>query len=134
MFDPWAVTDKRSIPVHRIPLRLASGCTDGRRVWLDERLTDVEARCALTHELVHISRGHDRHQPTAVEDLVRAETARLLVPWDVVIEHIGSQLDQWHLAQELGVTERVLVDRLHFASAVELQALRGAEIWGLGVC
>ena len=126
MFDPWAFTDQRGIPVHRVPLRLASGYTDGQRVWLDEHLTTVEARCALTHELVHISRGHDCHQPAAVEDDVLAQTARLLVPWDAITAHVGSQLDEWHLAQELGVTERVLIDRLHFASAVELEELRGA--------
>ena len=126
MFDPWAVTDERGIPVHRIPPRLASGYTDGQRVWLDEHLTTVEARCALTHELVHISRGHDRHQPPAVEEDVRAQTARLLVPWDAITAHVGSQLDEWHLAQELGVTDRVLIDRLHFASPVELKALREA--------
>ncbi|WP_270259575.1 ImmA/IrrE family metallo-endopeptidase [Kocuria marina] len=112
--------------MHRIPPRLASGYTDGQRVWLDEHLTTVEARCALTHELVHISRGHDRHQPPAVEEDVRAQTARLLVPWDAITAHVGSQLDEWHLAQELGVTDRVLVDRLHFASPVELKALREA--------
>jgi len=126
MFGPWAVTDERGIPVHHIPLRLASGYTDGQRVWLDEHLTTVEARCALTHELVHISRGHDRHQPPAVEEDVRAQTARLLVPWDAITAHVGSQLDEWHLAQELGVTDRVLIDRLHFASPVELKAMREA--------
>lgn len=126
MFDPWALTDERGIPVHRAPMRLASGYTDGHRIWLDEHLTDVEARCALTHELVHISRGHDRHQPAAVEDLVRAETARLLIPWSAITAHMGSQLDAWHLAQELGVTVRVLADRLQHASPEELSALRGA--------
>ncbi|TFI02580.1 ImmA/IrrE family metallo-endopeptidase [Kocuria rhizophila] len=130
MFDPWVLTDKDGTFVHRAPLRVASGCTDGRHVWLNEHLTDVEARCALTHELVHISRGHTRHQPAAVEDDVQAQTARLLVPWEAITEHAGSQLDQWHLAQELGVTERVLIDRLHFASTVELQALRETAVWG----
>ena len=130
MFDPWAHTDQRGIPVHRASLQVASGYTDGQRVWLDEHLTDVEARCALTHELVHISRGHTRHQPAAVEDDVRAQTARLLVPWETITAHVGSQLNQWHLAQELGVTERVLIDRLHFASAVELQSLRETVVWG----
>ncbi|WP_369061309.1 ImmA/IrrE family metallo-endopeptidase [Kocuria rhizophila] len=125
IFEPWALIEKHGILVQRAPLRVASGCTDGRRVWLDEHLTDVEARCALTHELVHISRGHTRHQTAAVEDDVRAETARLLVPWEAITEHAGSQLDQWHLAQELGVTERVLLDRLHFASASEIAELRG---------
>lgn len=57
---------------------------------------------------------------------MRAATARLLIPWDAITAHAGSQLDVWHLAQELGVTECVLSDRLRYASAQELQALRGA--------
>lgn len=126
MFDPWAITHERGIEVTRIPLRHLSGYTDGRRIWLDAHLTDVEAYCTLTHELIHMSRGHDRHQPTAAEERVRAATACLLVPWEAITAHAGSQLDAWHLAQELGVTERVLSDRLRFASAQELQALRGA--------
>lgn len=126
MFDPWALTDDHGIEVTRVPLQGLSGCTDGRRIWLDSHLTKTEARCALTHELVHISRGHDSHQSPASEASVRAATARLLIPWDAITAHAGSQLDVWHLAQELGVTERVLSDRLRYASAQELQALRGA--------
>lgn len=126
MFDPWALTYDDGIEVIRTPLQGLSGCTDGRRIWLDSRLTSIEARCALTHELVHINRGHDSHQSPASEASVRAATARLLIPWDAITAHAGSQLNVWHLAQELGVTERVLSDRLRYASAQELQALRGA--------
>lgn len=75
---------------------------------------------------MHLNRGHDRHQPAAVEERVRADTARLLVPWAAITAHVGSQLDSWHLAQELEVTERVLDDRLHYASSEELEELRGA--------
>lgn len=125
-FDPWTLTYQCGIPVHRAPPAAGQRQGDGQRVWLDEHLTNVEARCALTHELVHIRRGHDRHQPAAVEDGVRAETAQLLVPWAAITAHVGSQLSAWHLAQELGVTERILADRLRHASAAELQALREA--------
>ena len=126
MFDPWVFTDDHGIEVIRVPLQGLSGCTDGRRIWLDTHLTDTEARCALTHELVHISRGHDSHQSSASEASVRAATARLLIPWDAITEHTGSQLDEWHLAQELGVTTHVLGDRLRYASVEELRALRAA--------
>lgn len=126
MFDPWAITHERGIEVTRVPLRHLSGYTDGRRIWLDAHLTDVEAYCTLTHELIHLARGHNKHQPPAVEDRVRADTARLFVPWGATTGHAGSQLSFWHLAQEIGVTERVLSDRLQHASAEELQRLRHA--------
>ncbi|OXS78928.1 hypothetical protein [Kocuria marina] len=134
MFDPLALAGKHGILMQCAPLRASGGCTDGQRVWLDEHLTDLEARCALTHEIVNISRGYDRHQLAAMDDLVRAQTAWLLVPPEAITKHVGSQLDEWHLAQELGVTERMLVDRLHFASAVELQALREAGVLGWVAC
>ncbi|WP_098054983.1 ImmA/IrrE family metallo-endopeptidase [Kocuria marina] len=126
MFGPWTLTDGHGIEVIRVPLHGLSGCTDGRRIWLDTHLTDTEVRCALTHKLVHISRGHERHQTPASEASVRAATARLLIPWDAITVHIGSQLDEWHLAQELGVTIHVLADRLQYASIEELRALRAA--------
>lgn len=128
MFDPWAITHERGIEVIRLPLRHLSGYTDGRRIWLDQHLTATEARCTLTHELIHLARGHNQHQPPTVEDRVRGDTARLLVPWAAITAHAGSQLSAWHLAQELGVTERVLTDRLKHASAEELQVLRGAGV------
>lgn len=57
------------------------GVTDGvRRIWLDSRLTQVERRCTLAHELVHIKAGHTGCQPTAVEARVEAAAARYLLP------------------------------------------------------
>ena len=55
MFDPWA--EARRVPglevkVTRLPAFL-QGCTEGRVIYLDDRLTEREKRCALTHELVH---------------------------------------------------------------------------------
>ena len=57
---------------------------------------------------------------------MRAWTARLLIPWSAITARTGSQLDAWHLAQELGFTERLLSDRLQYASSEELQVLPGA--------
>lgn len=53
----------------------------------------------------------------------------MLFPWAAITArtaHTGSQLDTWHLAPELDVTERLLADRLQYASSEELQVLRGA--------
>ncbi|WP_270264413.1 ImmA/IrrE family metallo-endopeptidase [Kocuria marina] len=126
MFDPWAKVSELGIDVHTVPLEQLSGCTDGTTIWLDTHLTTTERRCTLTHELVHLTRGHTGHQALAAEDAVREETARLLVSWEALHAHCGAQLSAWHLAQEIGVTERVLADRLHHASAAEIAELRGA--------
>ncbi|WP_181954189.1 ImmA/IrrE family metallo-endopeptidase [Kocuria coralli] len=104
-----------------------AGCTDGRgRIWLDDRLTEIEKRCALTHELLHILRRHDGHQDDAAEAQIREETARVLVPMAALQEHAGEQISLWALAEDLHVTEAVLRDRLNTASAGEWEVLRVA--------
>ena len=56
------------ITVHPLELKRLSAVADGHStIWLDQRLTVVEARCALAHELVHLELGHDGHQPSAIE-------------------------------------------------------------------
>lgn len=124
MFDPWAWVIELGIDVHTIPLERLSGCTDGTTIWLDTRLTDTERRCTLTHELVHLSRGHNGHQPPSVEEAVRAETARLLIPLPVLAGLVQAQLDVYDLAYELDVTPRTLGDRIRYASAEERRVLQ----------
>lgn len=130
MFDPWALAIELGIDVHTIPLDRISGCTDGTTIWLDSRLTETERLCVLTHELVHLSRGHDGHQPPSVEESVRAEAARLLIPWDTLAAHAQSQASVYDLAHELGVTPRTLADRIRYASAEERCLLHGASVMG----
>ncbi|MEX3600533.1 ImmA/IrrE family metallo-endopeptidase [Kocuria carniphila] len=125
MFDPWAWVIELGIDVHLIPLERLSGCTDGTTIWLDTRLTTTERRCTLTHELVHLSRGHEGHQPPTVEESVRAETARLLLPWAHIADHAHAQVSVYDLAHELGVTPRTLGDRIRYASAEERFVLQG---------
>lgn len=125
MFDPWATVIELGIDVHTIPLERLSGCTDGTTIWLDTHLTTTERLCVLTHELVHLSRGHDGHQPPSVEESVRAEAARLLIPWELLAAHAQSQASVYDLAHELGVTPRTLADRIRYASAEERCLLQG---------
>jgi len=84
--------------------------TNGRTIYLDERLTLREKRCAITHELVHIESGHSECQPPAVERKVRALAARRLVSWEAVWEHApwANSIDE--LAEDVMVTKSVLSD------------------------
>lgn len=123
MFDPWARVIELGIEVHTIPLEQLSGCTDGTTIWLDTRLTDTERRCTLTHELVHWLRGHDGHQPPSVEESVRAATAHLLIPWELLRAHAQTQASIHGLAPELGVTTLVLGDRIRYATDSEKREL-----------
>lgn len=87
--------------------------TDGRRIWMDKALTQVQRRCALVHELVHVSRSHTECQPPAVEESVRREAAHRLIP---DVHHLAEVLAWAHTigeaAEELWVTTPVLRCRL----------------------
>lgn len=123
-YDPWSHAHSLNVPVHTV--RLPDGfraVTDGRSVWLDDRLTRTEARCALAHELVHIEQGHHGPQPAAVEHQVRGAAARRLVQWGAILRYLGSQCTPHHAADDLGVTEETLRDRLHHATPNELHTL-----------
>ncbi|QSZ49371.1 hypothetical protein [Arthrobacter sp. D5-1] len=110
----------------------APGRTDGTStIWLDKSLDQVERRCALTHELVHLERRHIGCQPLAVESEVCAETARRLVALDQLVRGLRWSRSFAELADELWVTEDVLKDRFNNLApedwaiilAVELQQL-----------
>lgn len=93
----------------RLPGLLVA-CTDGRTIWVDDRLTRRERRCAIVHELVHIEAGHRECQPPGVERKVRQLAAGRLVSWEAVWEHApwANSLDE--LAEDLYVTKSVLGD------------------------
>jgi len=81
--------------------------TDGVDIWVDDRLNDIQLKCAVQHELIHVERGHGTKQTEAVEFSVRYETARRLLP--TMGECQGATLAA--VARGLGVTRQVLMDR-----------------------
>ena len=130
MFDPWGAL-RRLTHIHIAFIRMPDGVpgrTDGLRViWLDSRLQQVERRCALTHELVHLERGHDGCQEPRIERQVCAETARRLIPVDDLCKHAAWTSNVNELADELWVTERVVTDRLQSLTPEESAQLALVE-------
>lgn len=52
------------------------GVTDGEsRIWLDLQLLQVEGRCTLAHELIHIDRRDPSPQPEQIEQVTENEVA-----------------------------------------------------------
>ena len=86
------------------------GYTDGVDIYLDEGLNAVQMLCALTHEAIHVERGHGTRQLESEEMAVRYETARRLLPLDRLVGDCkaGTLSDS---AKRLSVTKRVLMDR-----------------------
>jgi hypothetical protein len=85
--------------------------TDGVNIWIDDRLNAVQERCAIAHAKVHIEWGHSTLQREDVEMQVRYETARRLLPLDVIAGICKDGKDLKSIAAELGVTRQVLMDR-----------------------
>lgn len=81
--------------------------TDGVNIWIDDRLNEIQERCAILHEEIHVELGHSTVQPEAVEFAVRYETAKRLLP-----EMTGCQGDTLAAAaRNKQVTRQVLMDR-----------------------
>lgn len=121
LFDPWQLL--RTLPHITLvwaDLNSKSALTNGTdTVWLDRQLLQVERRCSLTHELIHIERGHTSCPPNAAELEVRVETARRLIPMSELIEHKRWSRSVEELADCLFVTPHVLLDRIGYLSDSE---------------
>lgn len=126
MFQPWGRLRQLAhiAIIWTRPHSHASAATDGAsRIWLDPELTQDEHRCALTHELIHIHYGHRGCQPPAIERRVCLEAARLLVTFEQLAEQAPWARTMAELAEELSVTEAVLIDRLQTLDGDQLQQL-----------
>ena len=95
-------------------VRLADGVaakTDGKDIWLDDRLNAVQERCAIAHEEEHIRRGQGSVQVEAEEMSVRYQVAKDLLPLDAVLGVCKDGKSLATIARELQVTRQVLMDR-----------------------
>lgn len=130
MFDPWGAL-RRLTHIHIEFVRMPDGVpgrTDGLRViWLDNRLQQVERRCALAHELVHVELGHDGCQRPCIEHEVRVATARNLITIERLCQQAAWARSLQELADELWVTTDVLTDRLETLTPDETAQLSLVE-------
>lgn len=107
----------------------APGRTNGTNIiWLDKSLDQVERRCALTHELIHLERRHLGCQPLGVETEVCAETALRLIHLDRLVAGLRWARTYAELADELWVTEAVLKDRFDNLSPSEWAVILAVEL------
>lgn len=128
VFDPWHSLGALShVTLVWHPLAGRYGSTDGRAtIWMHPRQTRVEKRCTLTHELIHLERGHTSACHSAVERAVRAETARRLMHIDDLVDAYRWAMSFDEIAEECDVTRTVLFDRLGNLRPREAQELADA--------
>jgi citrate lyase beta subunit len=96
-------------------------------IWMDKRLDQVERRCTLTHELIHIEREHTGCQQASIELEVSLETARRLIAIEDLANALSWSSRPYELADELWVTQNVLADRMRSLTLEEIQLLAGTE-------
>jgi hypothetical protein len=106
-------------------VRMADGVaarTDGVDIWVDDRLNEIQEKCAIEHELEHIARGHSTIQPEAIEMSVRYAVAKRLLPDDLVPACNPELKSLAAVARDLGVTRQVLMDRAVTATDEQVRA------------
>jgi Zn-dependent peptidase ImmA (M78 family) len=127
-YDPWeALGQLDQVRLERADLPSGqrgrihfSSCT----ITLGRQLLDVEQRCTLAHELVHLERGPViRRLVRREERAVSAIAARRLVPMSALRTAIRSGCPGDELAEELGVDVRTVQVRLRTLTEVERSEL-----------
>lgn len=124
-YDPWGeVPAGWSVDFAAMPAR--GMCRWNRRtILLDIKLSRIEERCTLMHEIVHAERGPFPRWATAREEAaVNAEAARRLIPLDALGEALAWSLHPAVAAEELDVDPPTLEALLRDLAAAEVEALR----------
>lgn len=128
---PWGkLVQLRGVTLEwRRPHPLLPAATDlSGVVWIDPSVDEVELRCLLTHELIHLERDDRGCQSPSVERAVRAEAARRLIPLPDLARHLPWARALPELADDLCVTPMVARDRLDNLSPAELEQLSRLEL------
>lgn len=123
----WLRDHHPDVVVHHLPLPTdRMGEVSGAEIRLDERLSQAERRCTLTHELVHIERrGHEHPNPAVEEATVERETARRLITERQLVDAF-----RWHrhpslreLAEHLWVDQQTALTRMENLDPIEVASI-----------
>lgn len=112
-YHPWrdlrdrehVIVDWRAMPTGM------HGATNGEDIiWMERDQLQVQRRCTLAHEIVHLDMGHTQCQDAATELFVRRVTARRLLSIKQLIPVALWTQSAEEAADELWVTPAVLAD------------------------
>lgn len=123
--SPWVSVRQlaTSLIVWTRPHSTAPASTDGQRIFMDPGLFQDEKLCVLAHEAIHLERNHSGCQPPAVERDVQLEVARRLVSFESLQRVAGWAKTPAEMADELGVTEEVVMLRIQSLDGDQVQQL-----------
>lgn len=128
IYHPWRVlrTDWPHVEVEHtddIPDDRLADTNGVDEIRMRARLLQVERRCALAHELVHLEHGDGGLCTPEVEADVSLEAARRLIPWEQLLGAVRWARGEQELADELWVTVPLLRARtgaLHAGDLLEI--------------
>lgn len=124
-YHPWRMlrTDWAHVEVEHtddIPYGRLADTNGIDHIRMRRRLYQVERRCALAHELIHLERGDTGECSPALEAEVNREAARRLIPWEQLLAAVRWSRGESELADELWVTVPILRARTGALRADEL--------------
>lgn len=105
------------------------GLTDcGQHIWLSNRLLQVERRCTLVHEQLHIELGFTCSDDTRSELQVKKLAARRLIPIHDFADAVRWSLHVNELADALWVIPELVMIRWQHLHPAEKELLRRAAL------
>ena len=130
-YCPWSDIGRRypnvHVGVHDIAPARAAWVDDAQVVFIDRRLSRVEGRSALAHEIAHIDLGHEPRGmawfDTRQEREATALAARRLISVDRFVEAFLWCRDDRELAAELQVDVPTLRARREAFTATEVSRI-----------
>lgn len=103
---------------------MAEVCFDSQTVTMAHGLTQAERRSSIAHETQHILRGPvEPRLRTREERAVDQAAARLLIPFDALVEAMLWSMDDYEIAEELWVDVHTVRARLGSLTAAESRLL-----------
>lgn len=127
-YHPWReLRGRPEIDVQWAALPLdVSALVEGTSITIDSRLTQVQRRCSLLHELLHVERGVPHGVDEREESLVEQEVARRLVPLEQLVDALRWSRHPREVADHCWVTVDVILTRAEHLHPSERHYLRRA--------
>lgn len=128
IYHPWRIlrTEWPHVEVEHtddVPAGRLADTNGVDAIRMRRRLLQVDRRCALAHELIHLEHRDVGEKAPAIEVRVNREAARRLIPWGRLLEAVRWARSDRELADELWVTLPVLrarTDALHADELLEI--------------
>lgn len=131
IYHPWRVLGQHwpHVAVEHtddLPLGRRADTNGVDEIRMRRRLLQVERRCSLTHELIHLEHGHTGRCSPGHEAEVDREVARRLISWERLLAAVRWARSDQELADELWVTLPILRARTAALHADELMEIARA--------